>query len=179
RSVRADRPARGAADRPDPGPGAHPGMPDAAQPRRGGPGPADARGLGSRGRRSLRPAHPHVRPASGARQTLRRTPAAYGARHRLPVRDRPVKRGLPLRRRVALAYGLVGVALSLAFGVSTVFIVSDYEVLMLEALLEGHSRDYLEQLAQDPDVELPRTPGFSVYREAEAPPGLRGLPEGR
>lgn len=90
-----------------------------------------------------------------------------------------MKRGLPLRRRVALAYGLVGVALSLAFGVSTVFIVSDYEVLMLEALLEGHSRDYLEQLAQDPDVELPRTPGFSVYREAEAPPGLRGLPEGR
>lgn len=90
-----------------------------------------------------------------------------------------MKRRLPLHRRVALAYGLVGLALSLAFGISTGFIVADYELLMVDALLEGQSHDYLEQLEKDPQAELPRTAGFSVYREAEAPPGLQGLPEGQ
>ncbi len=89
-----------------------------------------------------------------------------------------MKRLLPLRQRVALAYGLVGLALSLCFGVATVFIVADYEVVMLEAMLEGQSRDYLDELARDPRAELPRSPGFSVYRESEAPEALRRLPEG-
>lgn len=87
-------------------------------------------------------------------------------------------RQLPLRQRVALAYGLIGLVLSLCFGVATVFIVADYEVIMLEAMLEGQSRDFIEELARDPDAELPRSPAFSVYREAEAPEGLRNLPEG-
>lgn len=89
-----------------------------------------------------------------------------------------MKRGLPLRQRVALAYGLVGLALSLCFGIATVFIVADYELVMLEAMLEGQSRDYLAELDRDPDAELPRSPRFSVYRESEAPEALRRLPEG-
>jgi signal transduction histidine kinase len=89
-----------------------------------------------------------------------------------------MKHQLPLRKRVALAYGLVGVVLSLCFGVATGFIVADYEVFMLEAMLEGQSRHFIEELARDPDAELPRSPAFSVYREAEAPEGLRNLPEG-
>jgi signal transduction histidine kinase len=89
-----------------------------------------------------------------------------------------MKRQLPLRKRVALAYGLIGLVLSLCFGVSTGFIVADYEVFMLEAMLEGQSRHFIEELERDPDAELPRSPAFSVYREAEAPEGLRNLPEG-
>ncbi len=89
-----------------------------------------------------------------------------------------MKRLLPLRQRVALAYGLVGLVLSLCFGVATGFIVADYEVFMLEAMLEGQSRHFIEELERNPDAELPRSPAFSVYREAEAPEGLRNLPEG-
>ena len=89
-----------------------------------------------------------------------------------------MKRQLPLRKRVALAYGLVGLVLSLCFGVATGFIVADYEVFMLEAMLEGQSRHFIEELERDPETELPRSPAFSVYREAEAPEGLRNLPEG-
>lgn len=89
-----------------------------------------------------------------------------------------MKRQLPLRKRVALAYGLMGLVLSLCFGVATGFIVADYEVFMLEAMLEGQSRHFIEELERDPDAELPRSPAFSVYREAEAPEGLRDLPEG-
>ncbi|TNJ35725.1 histidine kinase dimerization/phospho-acceptor domain-containing protein [Arenimonas terrae] len=89
-----------------------------------------------------------------------------------------MKRQLPLRKRVALAYGLVGMVLSLCFGVATGFIVADYEVFMLEAMLEGQSRHFIEELERNPDAELPRSPAFSVYREAEAPEGLRNLPEG-
>jgi signal transduction histidine kinase len=89
-----------------------------------------------------------------------------------------MKRQLPLRKRVALAYGLVGMVLSLCFGVATGFIVADYEVFMLEAMLEGQSRHFIEELERNPGAELPRSPAFSVYREAEAPEGLRNLPEG-
>ncbi len=86
---------------------------------------------------------------------------------------------LPLRRRVALAYGLVGLVLSLCFGIATIYIVADYEVIMLEEMLEGQSRDYLDRLDREPDAALPRSPAFSVYREDEAPAHLRGLPTGR
>ena len=89
-----------------------------------------------------------------------------------------MKHQLPLRKRVALAYGLVGLVLSLCFGVATGFIVADYEVFMLEAMLEGQSRHFIAELERDPDAKLPRSPAFSVYREAEAPDGLRNLPEG-
>lgn len=89
-----------------------------------------------------------------------------------------MKRQLPLRKRVALAYGLVGMVLSLCFGVASGFIVADYETIMLEALLEGQSRGFIEELERNPDAELPRSPAFSVFREAEAPEGLRNLPEG-
>ena len=87
-------------------------------------------------------------------------------------------RQIPLRKRVALAYGPVGMVLSLCFGVATGFIVADYEVFMLEAMLEGQSRHFIEELERNPDAELSRSPAFSVYREAEAPEGLRNLPEG-
>lgn len=89
-----------------------------------------------------------------------------------------MKRHLPLRQRVALAYGLVGLFLSLCFALSATFVAEDYEHILIEAILEGQASDYLSALSQHPDRELPRSPGFSVYREQDAPPALRGLDPG-
>lgn len=89
-----------------------------------------------------------------------------------------MKHRLPLRRRVALAYGLVGLALSLCFALAASFVAEDYEHIVIEAILQGQARDYLEELAADPQHHLPRSPGFSVYREQEAPKALRGLSPG-
>lgn len=89
-----------------------------------------------------------------------------------------MNRQLPLRQRVALAYGLIGLVLSLCFAVTATFVAEDYEHILIKAMLEGQARGYLSALSGDPLQALPRSPGFSVYREQEAPPALRGLDEG-
>lgn len=89
-----------------------------------------------------------------------------------------MKRHLPLRQRVALAYGLIGLVLSLCFALAATFVAEDYEHILIEAMLEGQAREFQLALAEDPERTLPRSPGFSVYREQEAPPPLRGLGPG-
>lgn len=81
---------------------------------------------------------------------------------------------LPLRWRVALAYGLVGFALSLGFAAATTFITEDYEHILIAALLKGQGESYLDRLAEDPTAALPASRGYSAYREAEAPAEFRG-----
>lgn len=89
-----------------------------------------------------------------------------------------MRRRLTLRQRVALAYGLIGLALSLCFALAATFVAEDYEHILIDAMLEGQAREYLAALAKDPDGRLPRSPGFSAYREREAPQALRGLGAG-
>lgn len=87
-------------------------------------------------------------------------------------------RRLSLRWRVAWLYALIGLALSVGFAAATAFIAEDYEHIVVQAVLQSQGRNYLEQLGQNPQAPLPRTPGFSVYREADAPEEFRGLEDG-
>lgn len=81
---------------------------------------------------------------------------------------------LPLRWRVALAYGLIGFALSLGFAVATTFIAEDYEHILLEALLKGQGENYLDRIVEDPAALLPASRGYSAFREADAPIEFQG-----
>lgn len=85
---------------------------------------------------------------------------------------------LSLRYRVALGYGLMGLALSAAFAAVTIYVADDYEEIIVAALLEGQADTYLDALAANPRAALPRSPVFSVYRESEAPAVFRKLPPG-
>lgn len=85
---------------------------------------------------------------------------------------------LPLRWRVALAYGLIGFALSLGFAAATTFIAEDYEHILIEALLKGQGDAYLDRLATDPAAVLPASRTYSAFREAEAPPEFQGYAPG-
>ena len=70
---------------------------------------------------------------------------------------------------MALGYGLMGLALSAAFAAVTIHVADDYEEIVVAALLEGQADTYLDALAAHPRAALPRSPVFSVYRQAEAP----------
>ncbi len=83
---------------------------------------------------------------------------------------------LPLRLRVGLAYALMGLVLSAAFAAASVLIAESYEHILVEALLEGQSRFYLERAAGE--ESLPVAAGFAVYRESAAPLAFRGLGRG-
>ena len=85
---------------------------------------------------------------------------------------------LPLRYRVALGYGLMGLLLSLGFALATTVIADDYEEIFVNALLQGQARTYIDKLASNPEATLPRSPDFSIYRQAEAPAVLRALAPG-
>lgn len=85
---------------------------------------------------------------------------------------------IALRYRVALGYGLMGLALSVGFAAGTTFIADKYEEIFVAALLEGQAQTYLDELAVNRDTALPRSSVFSVYRQAQAPPPLRMLAPG-
>ncbi len=85
---------------------------------------------------------------------------------------------LPLRYRVALGYGLIGLLLSSTFAIATTFIADDYEEIFVAALLDGQSDAYLDKLQAEPDAKLPHSSGLSLYRAAEAPTALRHLSPG-
>lgn len=87
-------------------------------------------------------------------------------------------RRLPLRYRVAVGYGLIGLLLSLAFAAATTYIADDYEEIFVNALLDGQADTYLRELAADPTATLPQSPSMTLYRQAEAPVELRSLRPG-
>lgn len=85
---------------------------------------------------------------------------------------------IALRYRVALGYGLMGLALSLGFAAATTVMADRYEEIFVAALLEGQARTYLDELAVNRDAALPRSSVFSAYEQAQAPAPLRMLPLG-
>ncbi len=85
---------------------------------------------------------------------------------------------IPLRLRVALAYGLIGLVLSLVFAGATLVVAEDYETIIVQTMLDGEARTYLQRLHDDPATTLPVSEGFAGYREDEAPLPYRGLANG-
>lgn len=75
---------------------------------------------------------------------------------------------VPLRRRVALGFTLLGLVLSLVFAIVAVFIAEDYEHIIATEILKGQAEDYSLRLANHLAAELPRTHRLSGYR-ADAP----------
>lgn len=89
-----------------------------------------------------------------------------------------MKSRIALRKRVTIAFGLLGFVLSLAFAYTVTHVAEDYEYILAEAVLRGQAEDLMARLARDPATPLPRSPAFSVYREDAAPAMFRGLGEG-
>lgn len=89
-----------------------------------------------------------------------------------------MKSRIALRKRVTIAFGLLGLVLSLAFAYTVTHVAEDYEYILAEAVLRGQAEDLMARLHKDPSTPLPRSPAFSVYPETEAPTMFRGLREG-
>lgn len=89
-----------------------------------------------------------------------------------------MKSRIALRKRVTIAFGLLGLVLSLAFAFTVTRVAEDYEYILAEAVLHGQADDLMARLHKDPSTPLPRSPALSVYREAEAPAMFRGMQEG-
>lgn len=85
---------------------------------------------------------------------------------------------LPLRLRVALGYGLTGLALSLSFATATAFIADDYEEAFVSGLLDSEADTYLDQLVRAPAAALPQSPGLAMYPQELAPAPYRDLVPG-
>jgi len=87
---------------------------------------------------------------------------------------------MPLRRRVALAFTLLGFLLSLVFATSAVVITEEYEHVLAAEILQGQSEDYSLRLSNQLTAELPQTHRLSGYLAdaAGTPPEYRALPLG-
>jgi signal transduction histidine kinase len=88
-----------------------------------------------------------------------------------------------LRRRATIASTVLGAVLCLGFAGATLWLVEDYEHVMVEELLHGQAEDYSRRLAADPATTLPRTRQLSGYlrRPGEAgdvPAPYAALPPG-
>lgn len=91
-----------------------------------------------------------------------------------------LRKRLPLRRRVALAFTLLGCVLSLVFSVAVVVITEEYEHVLAAEILQGQADDYSLRLANQLTAELPQTHRLSGYLAdaADTPPEYRALPPG-
>jgi len=91
---------------------------------------------------------------------------------------------LPLKRRVALFAGGLGLGLSLLFGALTWLIAEDYEHLLVSAVLQGQAETVRDALAAGQPVRLPESDqlrGWLFYAEAppaDLPPAWAAAPEG-
>jgi hypothetical protein len=88
-----------------------------------------------------------------------------------------------LRRRATIASTVLGAILCLLFAGATLWLVEDYELIMVEELLRGQAEDYSARLALDPTATLPRTHRLSGYlqrpgQRSEVPPPYASLPPG-
>ena len=96
----------------------------------------------------------------------------------------PVKlhmpRSMPLRRRVALAFTLLGFLLSLVFSIAVVVVTEKYEHVLAAEILQGQAEDYSLRLSNRLAAELPQTHRLSGYlaNAASTPPEYRALPLG-
>ena len=90
---------------------------------------------------------------------------------------------ISLRRRVALAYTVLGLMLSLLFAAATVFITEDYEHILVDEILRGQADDYALRLAANPATALPQSHRLSGYLRridgrGNVPAGLAALVPG-
>ncbi|MEO5629520.1 MAG: HAMP domain-containing sensor histidine kinase [Thermomonas sp.] len=87
---------------------------------------------------------------------------------------------MPLRRRVALAFTLLGFLLSLVFAMSVVVITEAYEHVLAEEILHGQAEDYSLRLSTGLTAELPRTHRLAGYLATaqDTPPEFSALPPG-
>ncbi len=87
---------------------------------------------------------------------------------------------IPLRRRVAFGFTLLGFLLSLMFAMSVVVITEDYEHVLAEEILHGQAEDYSLRLSTGLTAELPRTHRLAGYLATaeDTPPEFRALSPG-
>ncbi|MCY7355439.1 MAG: HAMP domain-containing histidine kinase [Lysobacter sp.] len=90
---------------------------------------------------------------------------------------------ISLRRRVTLAYTVLGLVLSLLFAAATVFITEDYEHILVDEILRGQADDYALRLAANPATVLPQSHRLSGYLRridghGNVPAGLAALDPG-
>lgn len=87
---------------------------------------------------------------------------------------------MPLRRRVALAFTLLGFLLSLVFSLAAVVVTEQYEHVLAAEILQGQADDYSLRLSNQLTVDLPKTHRLSGYLASAAgtPPEFRTLPLG-
>ncbi|MGY4515956.1 sensor histidine kinase [Lysobacter sp. HA18] len=89
---------------------------------------------------------------------------------------------MPLRRRVTLAFLLLGFLLSLTFALAAVAITEDYESVVAREILRGQAEDYSLRLSNGLPSQLPQTHRLSGYLSnppsayAAYPPGVREDP---
>jgi signal transduction histidine kinase len=87
---------------------------------------------------------------------------------------------MPLRRRVTLAFTLLGLALSLLFAATAIWVAEDYEHVLANEILRGQAEDYGLRMANHLPATLPRTQRLSGYRAdaPDLPPAYATLPAG-
>lgn len=85
---------------------------------------------------------------------------------------------MPLRRRVALAFTLLGLFLSVLASVAAMSITEDYEYILATEILRGQAEDYSLRLANHLPAMLPRTHRISGYTTASVPPRYAAYPSG-
>lgn len=75
---------------------------------------------------------------------------------------------LPLRRRVALGFTLLGFLLTVVFSIAVMMVTEEYEHVLAAEILQGQADDYGLRLSNHLTAELPRTHRISGYR-ADSP----------
>lgn len=96
-----------------------------------------------------------------------------------------------LRRRVTLASALLGLCMSVSFGVAMVFVAEAYEHILVEEIVRGQAEDYGRRVRDRGELTLPRSRHLSGYlrrpdgsgevpaRYAALGPGIHELDDAR
>ncbi len=87
-------------------------------------------------------------------------------------------RPIALRRRVALAFTILGLLLSLLFAGVVIGVTEDYEHVIAAEILRGQAEDYGLRLSNHLPAQLPRTHRLSGYRGDDIPARYAGYPAG-
>jgi signal transduction histidine kinase len=87
-------------------------------------------------------------------------------------------RPIALRRRVAIAFTILGFLLSLLFAVVVVGVTEDYEHVIATEILRGQAEDYGLRLSNHLPVQLPQTHRLTGYRGDAIPARYAGYPAG-
>ncbi len=85
---------------------------------------------------------------------------------------------MPLRRRVALAFLVLGFLLSLLFATAVAVVAEDYEHVLAAEILRGQADDYGLRIANGLPAQLPRTHRLSGYLRRDIPPRYAAYPPG-